>query len=315
MGYRQLPTLFLVLLLVSGCATLPPGPRVNVMPAPGKSFETFRIEEEACRQWAEQRTGTSTQENYDKNVATGAVAGTAVGAGLGAAIGSGSGHAGAGALIGAASGLLIGTAVGSDAGRVSSREMQRRYDNAYLQCMYSYGNQVPGYRRRAMVAASRPVVAASPPPVVAQADVLPPDVPPPASDTPPPPPDLLPEPGQYPLPPEVYIDESPQFIYSPALRMYVAVGVPYDLVYTGTDYFYFYNGLWYRGLYYNGPWVPATRRYFPPVLLRYRIDYIRRYRDVEFRRYERDRSHYNGRFHRPEFRGERRNPGRRDERR
>jgi hypothetical protein len=85
--------------------------------------------------------------------------------------------------------------------------------------------------------------------------------------------------------------------------MYVAVGVPYDLFYTGSGYFYFYGGRWYHGPYYNGPWAFAPRSIFPPVLLRYRIGQIRHFRDVEYRRYQHDRAHYKGRVHRPEFRG------------
>ena len=137
----------------------------------------------------------------------------------------------------------------------------------------------------------------------------------PPFDTPPPPPEAVPAPEQYPSPPEVYVEDAPRFIYSPALNLYVAVGVPYDLIYTGADYFYFYGGRWYRGPYYNGPWVPAPRRQFPQVLLRYRIGDIRHYRDIEFRHYEHDRGHYNGRFHRPEFRGERRHREHREEHR
>jgi len=295
MGFRGKLTSYLLLLLLCGCATLPTGPSVSVLPAQGKPFDTFRAEDAACRQWAEQQMGKSTQDAYDRNVATGAVAGTAVGAGLGAAVGSASGHAGAGALIGAASGLLVGTAAGSSSGQVYGREAQRRYDNAYVQCMYTYGNQVPGYRPRVVAAPPRPVVVAPPPPppasVVVQAEV------------PTPPPEMVPEPAPGPPPPEIYIDEAPQFIYSPALNMYVAVGVPYDLVYTGSEYFYFYGGRWYHGPYYNGPWAFAPRRIFPPVFLKYRIGEIRHFRDLEFKRYERNRGHYDGRFHRPAFRG------------
>ena len=122
----------------------------------------------------------------------------------------------------------------------------------------------------------------------------------------PPPPEIYPVPEQYPPPPEVYVDEAPQFIYSPPLNLYVAVGVPYDIVYAGSGYFYCYGGRWYRGRYYNGPWVLATRRYYPPALLRYRVDQIRYYRDVEYRRYERNRAHYDGQIHRPHYRGKRR---------
>jgi outer membrane lipoprotein SlyB len=272
-------TLLLLLLVLSSCATLPTGPSVNVLPTKGKPFDTFRTEDATCRQWAEQQVGKSTQETYNQNIATGAVTGTAVGAGVGAAIGSASGHAGGGALVGAASGLLLGSAVGSDSGRVYGREAQRRYDNAYVQCMYSYGNQVPGYRPRVVAAPPRQqvfVAPTPPPPAVAQDSLA--------------------------QPPDFYVAEPPQFMYSPELNAYIAVGVPYDLVYTGSEYFYLYAGNWYRGPYYNGPWVYVPKRAYPHAFLEFKIDKIRHYRDLEFRRYERDREHYNGRIHRPEYR-------------
>jgi hypothetical protein len=125
----------------------------------------------------------------------------------------------------------------------------------------------------------------------------------------------LPEPEDYPPPPSLYFGEAPQFIYSSALNVYVAVGVPYDLVYTGSAYFYFYGGRWYRGPYYNGPWAFVTRRGYPEVFAKYRINNIRHFRDAEFRRYEHDRAHYDGHFHRPEFRGERRKAELREEHR
>lgn len=165
-----------MLLALNGCATLPTGPSVNVLPTSGKSFDVFRAEDATCRQWADQQIGGPAQQTYEKNVATGAVAGTAIGTGLGAAIGSGSGHTGAGALIGAASGLLVGSAVGSDSGRVYGMEAQRRYDNSYIQCMYSYGNQVPGYRPTVVV--HQPAVIAPPPPPPAPVAVTPPPPPP-----------------------------------------------------------------------------------------------------------------------------------------
>ena len=140
MTFKQNIFLSFAFLVASGCATLPTGPSVTVLPAPGKSFETFRKEDATCKQWANQQLGASPQQTYESNVATGAVAGTAIGAGVGAAVGSASGKAGTGALIGAAYGLLVGTSVGSDSGRVYGRQAQRRYDNAYVECMYSYGN-------------------------------------------------------------------------------------------------------------------------------------------------------------------------------
>ena len=309
MGFMQKLAALILLLLSCSCATLPTGPSVTVFPAQGKPFDVFRSEDATCRQWAQQQLGTSPQQAYESNVTTGAVAGTAIGAGLGAAVGSASGEAGKGALIGAAGGLLVGTSAGANAGQASGREAQRRYDNAYVQCMYSYGNQVPGLGTRVATAPPQAVVTASPPPpLMPQAEVPPLDAPPPSSD-------VYPELGQYSPPPDVYLDEAPQFVYAPALNTYVAVGVPYDLVYTGSGYLYFYGGHWFRGPYYNGPWVFAARRSVPPALLRYRIDQIRQYRDVEFRRYNHDRAHYAGRTHRPAYRSEKRRTVREEEHR
>jgi outer membrane lipoprotein SlyB len=127
---------------------MPTGPSVQVMPGTGKSFEQFQTDDAVCRQWAQQQVGLAPHEVANQNTATGAVAGTVIGAGLGAALGTASGHAGPGAAIGAASGLLVGTAAGANTGQASGREAQRRYDNAYQQCMYAKGNQIPGAAKR-----------------------------------------------------------------------------------------------------------------------------------------------------------------------
>ncbi|MEW6586054.1 MAG: glycine zipper family protein [Nitrospirota bacterium] len=147
------------LLVLVGCATVPAGPSVMVLPSAGKSFEQFQVEDAICRQWAAQRIGISPQDTASRSVATGAVVGTAIGAGLGAAIGSTTGDAGAGAAIGAASGLLVGSVAGADAGRVYGWEAQRRYDIAYVQCMYAKGNHIPG-----VVTRTRRIETTSPPP-------------------------------------------------------------------------------------------------------------------------------------------------------
>ncbi len=139
--------LFLALALLGGCATMPTGPTVSVLPGPGKPFEVFQADDYACRQWAQaQIGGSSPSETANQNLATGAVVGTLAGAGLGALIGSTSGHAGAGAAIGAAAGALTGTAMASGPAASSQYSLQRRYDIAYQQCMYAKGNQVPGVR-------------------------------------------------------------------------------------------------------------------------------------------------------------------------
>jgi hypothetical protein len=148
--------IFLILAIASGCATMPTGPTVAAFPGPGKPFEVFQADDYTCRQWALQQIGgSSPSQTANQNLATGAVVGTLAGAGLGALIGSASGQAGAGAAIGAGAGLLTGTAVASGPASYSEYDLQRRYNIAYLQCMYAKGNQVPG---------ARPARAYAPPP-------------------------------------------------------------------------------------------------------------------------------------------------------
>ncbi|HEF5875289.1 TPA: hypothetical protein SAY52_005989, partial [Burkholderia cenocepacia] len=47
------------------------------------------------------------------------------------------------AAVGAGAGLLAGSVVGAGAAQGSAYDVQRRYDYAYLQCMYATGNRVP----------------------------------------------------------------------------------------------------------------------------------------------------------------------------
>ena len=130
-------------LLLGACATVPAGPSVMALPGTGKSFEQFQSDDLACRQWASQQTGTTPERASGLSTAEGAGLGTLLGAGLGAAIGAAAGNPGLGAAVGAGGGLLTGTAVGAGAGQRASYQVQHRYDNAYEQCMYAKGNQVP----------------------------------------------------------------------------------------------------------------------------------------------------------------------------
>jgi uncharacterized protein YcfJ len=159
-------------LLICGCVTEPMGPSINVMPAPNKPFSVFQDDQAVCKQYASQQVAGQADEANNRAVGTAAI-GTVLGAGLGAAIGGGRG-----AAVGAGTGAVVGTAAGSGPADMSQYGIQRRYDMAYAQCMYSRGNQVPGYG-----AAVRP-----PPPRY---------VPPPPYYPPPPPP----PPGYYPPPP------------------------------------------------------------------------------------------------------------------
>lgn len=156
-------------LVLGGCASMPTGPSVLVLPAPGKPFEQFQVEDAVCRQWAGHQIGMSAQDTANQTAVTGAVLGTAIGAGAGALIGSASGEAGEGAAIGAGTGLLFGTAAGASAGQAYGYEAQRSYDNAYIQCMYAKGNQIPGRVQRYRVRRT------APPPPPPDLNTVPPD--------------------------------------------------------------------------------------------------------------------------------------------
>jgi hypothetical protein len=171
----NLKGIFLLLLAVaalSACATIPTGPSVTVWPGPGKPFEVFQSDDAVCREWASQQVGTQASESANKTLASGAAAGAILGAGLGAAIGGASGHAGPGLGFGAVSGAIVGTAAASGPASGAQWEVQRRYDNAYMQCMYAKGNQVPGivgpYRRTVPPPPPPPGYTPPPPPLDSQ---------------------------------------------------------------------------------------------------------------------------------------------------
>jgi hypothetical protein len=171
-----------VSLLLSACATVPTGPSVMVLPGNGRNFEEFQADDAACRQWALYQTGTTPNKAGTASAVTGAAVGTVVGAGLGAAIGAAAGSPATGAAVGAGAGLLGGTAVGAGNAYGASYSVQRRYDIAYMQCMYAKGNQIPASGGRQPAYTSTPAPPPPPPPPP------PPGVPPPPTGSPPPPP-------------------------------------------------------------------------------------------------------------------------------
>lgn len=167
----------LIILLLCGCATIPSGPSVMVLPNYGKSFEVFQSEDLSCRNWAALQTGVTPGDAVNRNLVGGAAIGSLMGAGLGAAIGAATGNAGAGAAIGAATGLIGGTSTASGPAYASGWEFQRRYDIAYQQCMYAKGNQLPGVTQ----ASKRSFVPPPPPPpgFYSNPSYPPPGIPPP----------------------------------------------------------------------------------------------------------------------------------------
>ncbi|PWB42796.1 MAG: hypothetical protein C3F19_03720 [Rhodocyclales bacterium] len=137
----RLPRRFLLIALPLGlaaCVSLPSGPSVMVLPGTGMSFEQFRQDEYQCRQYAAEQIGQTPEGASDASGLRSAAVGTAVGAVAGAAIG---GRRGAG--VGAGTGLVVGSVAGANTAQVSGYEAQKRYDNAFIQCMYSKGHRVP----------------------------------------------------------------------------------------------------------------------------------------------------------------------------
>lgn len=132
-------TILPMLVLLTGCASLPDGPSVMVLPGTGMSFDQFRGDDVVCRQYASFQVGgrTANQAAVDSGVVS-AAAGTALGAAAGVALGGGSG-----AAIGAGTGLVAGSVVGAGPAERSSYATQQNYDTAYIQCMYAKGHRVP----------------------------------------------------------------------------------------------------------------------------------------------------------------------------
>src|SRR6185295_15510730 len=107
-------------LALGACATQPTGPSIMAMPGSGKTFDQFRADDYDCRGYAQGQSGSAAEVGNDTAVRNAAI-GTAIG-----------GRGGAG--VGAAGGLVVGSAAGAGAGESSARGVQRRYDNAYIQC-------------------------------------------------------------------------------------------------------------------------------------------------------------------------------------
>lgn len=115
------------------------GPMIQVLPGPNKPFAQFQDEDMSCRSFAQGQVAGQAQAANNTAVG-GAVLSTVIGAGLGAAIGGGRG-----AAVGAATGAGFGAAAGAGGSSGAQVGIQMQYDNAYSQCMYARGNQVPGY--------------------------------------------------------------------------------------------------------------------------------------------------------------------------
>ena len=182
----------LLLLGLAACVSVPTGPSLMALPGANKGFDQFRADEAMCRDYASQSIGAATADNAAVNAGvSSALIGTLIGAAAGAAV---NGSQGAG--VGAGVGLVAGSMAGVGAADASRYGTQQRYDQSYVQCMYSRGHQVPlrgGYTVRQTAVPAAPTTDYVPPP----------GNPPPPPGTPPRPPagDPPPPPGTPPRPP------------------------------------------------------------------------------------------------------------------
>jgi hypothetical protein len=164
-------------LAFAGCASVPTSPSTMALPGSTKGFDQFRFDDGACRQYAYGSIGGHTAARAQEDAgARSLVAGAVIGALIGGAV-TGSGH---GAAVGAGVGGAAGGIAGVGAGDYSAHEAQRRYDQAYTQCMYGKGHRV------AVSGHFAPQRAYAPPP--APRYYGPPPPPPPGVAVPPPPP-------------------------------------------------------------------------------------------------------------------------------
>ena len=134
----------MLLTILTGCAATPMGPMVQVMPAPNKPFSEFLADQKECKVFAEgQVDGQASAAN--KGAAAGALLITGLGGASGGMIGMTTGTPGSGAVVGAAYVATNAGSSGLDVSRASNPGIQVQYDNAYVQCMYVRGHQVPGF--------------------------------------------------------------------------------------------------------------------------------------------------------------------------
>ena len=170
----------------AGCTTMPAGPSTMALPGSTKGFDQFRYDDGDCRRYAYDAIGGQTAARAQEDSAVrSALAGAVIGALVGGAI-----NGGHGAAVGAGVGGAAGGIAGVSAGEISGYEAQRRYDQAYTQCMYGKGHRVAvsgHYPTQRQYAPPPPRYNYPPPP------------PPPGYRAPPPPPGgYVPPPGSAP---------------------------------------------------------------------------------------------------------------------
>lgn len=151
---------------IAGCAQIPAGPTVQVLPGANKPFEKFQEDQILCKSYAHDQVAGQSETANER-----ALAGTLIGAALGAGVGAATGG-GHGAGVGAAVGGVGGTAIGAMSSDSSGKSIQEQYNNAYSQCMYAKGNQVIAHPAPVHVIQQAPAYYAPPPVIYSQPPVI-----------------------------------------------------------------------------------------------------------------------------------------------
>lgn len=128
-----------MLALVAGCETMPQGPTVAAQPGADKNIAEFRTDDARCRQAARAELASASAPRV--------LSGTAVCPAASAVVDDRGSVAGDG----------IGTLIdGTDSAKFAGYGMQRRYNCAYVQCMYGRGDKVPLLARERWTAPRSP---------------------------------------------------------------------------------------------------------------------------------------------------------------
>ena len=103
-----------------------------------------------------------------------------------------------------------------------------------------------------------------------------------------------------PQPVPVIVSEPPLFLQPARLGFWVAVDVPYDMVFISGSYYLNNGNAWYASSRYNGPWTAVTYKQLPPGLRKQKYSKVREYRDREYISYKKQGNHYKGQSYWPE---------------
>jgi hypothetical protein len=87
-------------------------------------------------------------------------------------------------------------------------------------------------------------------------------------------------------PPPVEVEAPPEMVYLPEPGVYVAIGIPFDVFFLSSRYYYFHGGNWFWASGYRGPWTHVVYKSLPPGLRRYKVERLHQFREREYKVYK-----------------------------